>query len=62
MTENLIKSPIPKATILLVEDAPFVRQSMAVFLEEFDYQILQAENGSEGLELLIQKLPGRSHP
>lgn len=57
MIENLIKSPIPKATILLVEDDPFGRQSMAFFLEEFDYQILQAGNGREGLELFTQKNP-----
>jgi PAS domain S-box-containing protein len=48
---------IPTATILIVEDDQFVRQSMAVFLEAGGFHILQAANGREGLELFIQKVP-----
>ena len=48
---------IPKATILLVEDDPLVRLSMAAFLENSGFQILQAQNGSEGFELFNRDAP-----
>ncbi|MDO8948802.1 MAG: response regulator [Desulfocapsaceae bacterium] len=48
---------IPKATILIVEDDQFVRQSMAIFLEMNGFHVLQATNGRDGLELFIQKVP-----
>lgn len=48
---------IPKATILIVEDDQIVRQSMAAFLENSGFQVLQAANGREGLELFVQKIP-----
>ncbi|MFH2122556.1 MAG: HD domain-containing phosphohydrolase [Pseudomonadota bacterium] len=44
-------------TILLVEDAPFVRQSMAAFLENIGYHVLQAEDGHQGLELFTHEAP-----
>ncbi|MBA3005824.1 MAG: response regulator [Proteobacteria bacterium] len=46
-----------KASILLVEDDPFVRKSMAVFLENCGFHILQAENGRKGFELFTEKVP-----
>jgi response regulator RpfG family c-di-GMP phosphodiesterase len=46
-----------KASILLVEDDPFVRKSMAAFLENCGFHILQAENGRKGLELFTEKAP-----
>lgn len=58
MTADLITTPPPpQSTILLVEDDPFVRQSMAVYLENCGYQILQAGNGSEALELVTHDHP-----
>lgn len=44
-----------KATLLIVEDDPLVRQSMAVFLENSGFHVLQAQNGREGLALFIEK-------
>ena len=52
-----MKTITPKATLLIVEDDPLVRQSMAVFLENSDFHVLQARNGQEGLELYTQKTP-----
>jgi len=48
---------IPKATLLIVEDNPLVRQTMAVFLENSGFHILQAKNGHEGLALFNEKSP-----
>lgn len=44
-------------TILLVEDDPFVRQSMAFFLENLGYHVLQGKDGHEGLELFTHEAP-----
>ena len=58
MTADLITTPTsPQKTILLVEDDPLVRKSMAVYLENCGYHILQAVNGSEGLDIFSQKHP-----
>jgi response regulator RpfG family c-di-GMP phosphodiesterase len=47
----------PKSTLLIVEDDPLVRQTMAVFLENSGFQVLQAKNGHEGLALFTEKNP-----
>jgi len=52
-----MKTMSPKATLLIIEDDPLVRQSMAVFLENSDFHVLQAQNGQEGLALFIEKSP-----
>ena len=52
-----MKTILPKATLLIVEDDPLVRQSMAFFLENIGYHVLQAQNGQEGLALFIEKNP-----
>ncbi len=52
-----MNTTLPKATILIVEDDPLVRQSMAVFLENSSFHILQAKNGNEGLALFTEKNP-----
>lgn len=57
MTENPLKTIFPKATLLIVEDDPLVRQSMAIFLENRGYHVLQAQNGHEGLALFNLESP-----
>lgn len=39
-------------TILLVEDEKGIRETVAIFLKNQGYQVLQAENGEEGLKLI----------
>ncbi|HUB16193.1 MAG TPA: response regulator [Acetobacteraceae bacterium] len=39
----------PPATILIVDDEPEVRTVVAEFLEDFGYQVLQAEGGQQAL-------------
>jgi len=56
-------------TILIIEDDPQIRQFVSWALEMEGYQVLQAEDGEEGLRLIRQKevalvlldlrLPGR---
>lgn len=42
----------PKKTILVVDDSITVRQTVALTLEKADYQVLQAKDGYEAIELL----------
>jgi CheY-like chemotaxis protein len=42
----------PPATILIVDDEPEVRTVVAEFLEDFGYQVVQADGGSAALERL----------
>lgn len=44
----------PQATLLIIEDDPLMRQSLAVFLENCGFHILQAGNGRDGLEIFQQ--------
>ncbi|NMG20766.1 hybrid sensor histidine kinase/response regulator [Brasilonema bromeliae] len=44
--------PRPKKTILVVDDSITVRQTVALTLEKADYQVLQAKDGYEAIELL----------
>jgi len=39
----------PPPTILIVDDEPEVRTVVAEFLEDFGYQVLQAEGGTQAL-------------
>ena len=39
----------PPATILIVDDEPEVRAVVAEFLEDFGYNVLQAEGGAQAL-------------
>jgi putative two-component system response regulator len=44
-------------TILVVDDEKPIRQTVRYYLEDNDYNILEAENGRVGLELFNQKKP-----
>ncbi len=44
-------------TILIVDDKPGVRQLIGDYLSEQGYQILEAANGAEALDLVEQKRP-----
>jgi CheY-like chemotaxis protein len=41
--------PVPRARILIVDDEPEVRMIVAEFLQDFGYQVLQANGGVEAL-------------
>jgi response regulator RpfG family c-di-GMP phosphodiesterase len=47
----------PQATLLIIEDDPLMRQSMAAFLENSGYRVLQAGNGQAGLEVYGRHAP-----
>lgn len=46
-----------KATILSIDDEPLVRESLVAFLEDSGYQVLEAENGEEGLKMIHDRKP-----
>ena len=43
--------------VLTIDDDQFVRESLANYLEDFGYTVLQAEDGLQGLELLAAHHP-----
>ncbi len=45
------------ATILVVDDAAFMRMRMSKILTEAGYDVLQAENGAEAVETYRAKTP-----
>lgn len=58
MTADPTNMTLPaETTILIVEDDPIVRQSMAAFLENSGYHVLQGKDGREGLELFTREAP-----
>ncbi|MBF0527994.1 MAG: response regulator [Deltaproteobacteria bacterium] len=48
--------PMP-ATILIIDDDPGIRESLAAFLEDYDYRVITAENGRTGLLALETMRP-----
>jgi serine phosphatase RsbU (regulator of sigma subunit) len=46
-----------KATILSIDDEPLVRESLVAFLEDSGYQMLEAENGEQGLHIIHEQKP-----
>jgi putative nucleotidyltransferase with HDIG domain len=43
--------------ILTIDDEPMVRESIAAYLEDSGFQLLQAQNGREGLEIFRREKP-----
>jgi CheY-like chemotaxis protein len=44
--------PRPQGTILIVDDEPMVRLVVGRLLEEWDFKVLEADNGRTALELM----------
>ncbi len=44
-------------TILVIDDEQMIRNCIRLFLENHDYKVLEAKNGSEGLEIYERKSP-----
>ncbi|GGE00798.1 response regulator [Aureimonas endophytica] len=45
----------PKPTVLVVDDVPTVRESLAIALEDAGFEVASAGNGREALDLLGQR-------
>ncbi|MCK4502294.1 MAG: response regulator, partial [Desulfuromonadales bacterium] len=43
--------------ILTIDDEENIRTSFRMFLEDYDYQVVEAKNGREGLEVFAQEKP-----
>lgn len=59
---NLILAPfahMPKtsATLLIIDDDEVVRASLAAYLEDSGFSVLQASNGQQGLQVFEQEKP-----
>jgi PAS domain S-box-containing protein len=44
-------------TVLIIDDDRIVRTSLAVYLEDVGYRVLEADNGREGMELVRRETP-----
>ena len=44
-------------TILVIDDETLVRESMAIYLEDSGFNVIQAENGKQGVELFCEFTP-----
>ncbi|SDH48534.1 two-component system response regulator RssB [Pseudomonas panipatensis] len=47
----------PSATLLIIDDDEVVRESLAAYLEDSGFKVLQANNGQQGLQVFQQELP-----
>ena len=47
----------PSAKLLIIDDDEVVRASLAAYLEDSGFQVLQAENGLQGLEMFEREQP-----
>ncbi len=45
------------SVILTIDDEENIRDSFRMFLEDYDYQVLEAKNGQEGLEVFHREKP-----
>ena len=43
-----------KHTILVVEDEKGIRETVSIFLKNQGYEVIQAQNGEEGLQMVAQ--------
>lgn len=48
---------MPKARIVIIDDDPDIRDVLNITLTEEDYEVLEAPNGEEGLNLIKNKAP-----
>ncbi len=49
--------PASLKTVLIIDDEPIVRESMAVYLEDSGYNIIEAADGKQGLALFCEFQP-----
>lgn len=54
-SESLVTSDMPK--VLVIDDEPLVRQSIAIYLEDSGYQTIEAACGQQGLDLFCEFSP-----
>src|SRR5690606_29895728 len=47
----------PSATLLIIDDDDVVRASLAAYLEDSGFSVLQASNGQQGLQVFEQDKP-----
>lgn len=43
--------------VLLIDDEPDIRDSLRFFLEDYEFDVLEAENGKQGIEVITQSKP-----
>ncbi|MFH0940943.1 MAG: response regulator [Candidatus Omnitrophota bacterium] len=48
---------MPKHRIIIIDDDPDIRDVLALTLSQEDYEVLQAQDGAEGLNLIKDKAP-----
>ncbi|SEA24912.1 PAS domain S-box-containing protein/diguanylate cyclase (GGDEF) domain-containing protein [Desulfuromusa kysingii] len=49
--------PRKSPTILTIDDEENIRDGLRMFLEDYDYRVIEARNGQEGLEIFAREKP-----
>ncbi len=49
------------ATLLIIDDDEVVRESLAAYLEDSNFKVLQALNGLQGLQIFESEQPDLGH-
>lgn len=52
--QNLVTTNVSVPTVLVVDDSAMMRKTLTLTLKKVGYQVLQARDGQEALELLLQ--------
>jgi serine phosphatase RsbU (regulator of sigma subunit) len=53
----MLGQALERSRVLIIDDDKLVRQSIAVYLEDSGYNIIEAENGQQGVELFCEFTP-----
>ncbi|MEP2298830.1 MAG: response regulator, partial [Kangiellaceae bacterium] len=54
---TILDTSIKLSTILVIDDETLVRESMAIYLEDSGFNVIQAVNGVQGIELFKEFSP-----
>ncbi len=46
-----------KSTVLIIDDEPLIRDLFSIYLEEHEYNVITADNGQAGIEILDREKP-----
>ncbi|CAN2039434.1 histidine kinase [Candidatus Magnetomoraceae bacterium gMMP-15] len=53
----MLMAEVSELTILTIDDEPFVRESIAAYMDDSGFTVIQAENGRMGLEMFRKEKP-----
>lgn len=49
--------PQGKKTVLIIDDDPVLRDALSMVLEEYEFEVFEAENGMQGCAIAFEEIP-----